>query len=134
MIEIAPARLLPLATLLSLALAAAIATAIVVATWHLRDRAARLTMVAVVAGIVLGAASAVFRSSRGAGTGTHTAWGWPRAVYTRWVSWETSEQIRGIRLRGVAENAVFYATLAALAGSVGLASRRLLFHNGEERT
>ena len=118
MIEIAPGRLLPMATLLTLAFAAAAGTAIMLTVWRLSHVAGRLGMAAVVAGLVLAAASAVFRSSRDAGTGTYTAWGWPRAVYTRWVSWETPQRIRGIRLQGIAENAIFYAAAAALAGSL----------------
>ena len=124
MIEIASDRLLPLATLLAIAFAAALATVIVLAARHLRDVAGRLATAAVVAGVVLAVASAVFSSSRGAGTGTYTAFGWPRAVYTRWVSWETPDRVRGIRLQGVAENAIFYAAVFALAGSLGLAAWR----------
>jgi hypothetical protein len=123
-IEIAPDRLLPLATLLAIAFAAALATVIVLAAWRLRAVAGRLAAAAVVAGVVLAVSSALFRSSRGAGTGTSTAFGWPRAVYTRWVSWETPERVEGIRLQGIAENAIFYAAVSALAVSLGLAAWR----------
>jgi hypothetical protein len=99
-------------------------TAVILATWHLREMARRVVLAAAVAGLLLAAASVIFRSSRAAGTGNHTAFGWPRPVYTRWVSWETSERIQGIRARGVAENAIFYATMIALAGSLGLAAWR----------
>jgi hypothetical protein len=133
MIDIAPGRLLPLATLLSLAFAAGIGAAIILAAWHLRDRAGRLAIAAAMGALVLTAASAVFRSSREAGTGHHTAFGWPRAVYTRWVSWETSERIQGVRLRGVTENAMFYAPMIALAGSLGLAARRSSVPGRRER-
>lgn len=114
-----------MATLLSLAFAAGIGGAIVLTACRLRNVGSRLATAAAVAGLVLAAASAVFRSTRDAGTGTHTAWGWPRAVYTRWVSWETPQRMRGIRLQGVAENAIFYAAAAALVGSLGLAASRL---------
>jgi hypothetical protein len=106
--------------------------AVVLATWHLREIAERLVIVAAVAGLVLAATSVGFRSSREAGTGNHTAFGWPRAVYTRWVSWETGERIQGIRLRGIAENAVFYAAMFALAGSLGLAASRRSVPNRRE--
>jgi hypothetical protein len=124
MVEIAPARLLPLATLLTVALAAAAGAAIVLATSRMRGVVNRLALAAVAAGLVLAAGSGGLRSERGAGTGTQTAFGWPRAVYTRWVSWETAERIEGLRIRGVAENTVFYGALAALAGSLWLAARR----------
>ena len=130
MIEIAPERLLPLASLLSIAMAAALGTVVVLAAWRLRVVAGRLATAAAVVGLLVAVGSAVFRSSRGAGTGTHTAFGWPRPVYTRWVSWETRERIQGIRLRGIAENAIFYATMTALAGSVGLAARDRLPRSG----
>ena len=132
MIDIAPERLLPFATLLAIAFAAMVGTVIVLGTWRLRDVARQLVLFAVMAGFVLAAASGIFRSSRGAGTGTHTTFGWPRAMYTRWVSWETSERSQGIRPRGVGQNAFFYATLVALASSLGLAARRALVRNRAE--
>ena len=132
MIDIAPERLLPFATLLAIAFAAMLGTVVVLANWQLRDVARRLVLFAVVAGFVLAAASGVFRSSRGAGTGTQTAFGWPRAMYTRWVSWETSERRQGIHPRGVGQNAFFYATLVALASSMGLAARRAVVRNRRE--
>jgi hypothetical protein len=124
MVEIAPESLLPLATLLSFALAAATCATIVLTLGRRRGVAGRLAAAAAAAGLVLAAGSAVLRSSRGAGTGTYTAFGWPRAVYTRWVSWETAERRQGLRAAGLAENAVFYGALAALAGSLRLAARR----------
>ena len=124
MIDIAPERLLPFATLLSIAFVAMIGAAIMLATRRLRALADRLVLAAAVLGLVLAVASAVFRSSRHAGTGNHTAFGWPRAMYTRWVSSETGERSQGIRLRGVGQNAFFYATMVALVGSLGCAARR----------
>jgi hypothetical protein len=128
MVEIEPGNLLPLATLLSFALVAATGAAIVLTLGRRRDVAGRLAAAAAVAGLVLAAGSAVLRSSRGAGTGTYTAFGWPRAVYTRWVSWETAERRQGLRAVGLAENAAFYGSLAALAGSLGFAARRRRTH------
>ena len=116
MIDIAPERLLPFAALLAVAFAAMMGTAVVLATWRLREVASRLVLFAVVAGLVFAAASAVFRSTRGAGTGHQTTFGWPRPMYTRWVSSETSERSQGINLRGVGQNAFFYATMVALVG------------------
>ena len=107
-------------------MAAVLGTVIVLAAWRLRVVTGRIATAAAVAGLLLAGASAVLRSSRGAGTGTHTTFGWPRAVYTRWVSWESTERTQGIRLRGVAENAIFYAALTALAGSLGVAARERL--------
>jgi hypothetical protein len=124
MIDIAPERLLPFATLLAIAFVAMIGAAIMLATRRLRALADRLVLAAAVVGLVLAVASAVFRSSRHAGTGNHTAFGWPRAMYTRWVSWETNERVQGIQPRGVAQNAFFYATIVALGGSLALAARR----------
>ena len=129
MIDIAPERLLPFATLLAIAFAAMVGAAMMLATRRLRALADRLVLSAAVVGLILAAASAVFRSSRQAGTGNHTAFGWPRAMYTRWVSWETNERVQGIQPRGVAQNAFFYATLVALAGSLGLAARRPVVAN-----
>jgi hypothetical protein len=123
MVEIAPGSLLPLATLLSFALGAVTCAAIVLGVRRRRGVAGRLAAVAAAAGLGLAAGSAVLRSSRGAGTGTYTAFGWPRAVYTRWVSWETAERRQGLRPAGLAENAIFYGALAALAGSLWFAAQ-----------
>ena len=129
MIDIAPERLLSFATLLLVGFAAMIGTGLVLTTWRLRDVAARLVLAAVVAGLVFAAASGVFRSSREAGPGNHTAFGWPREMYTHSVSGETGGGIQRIRPRGVGQNAFFYATIVALAGSLGVAARRSVVAN-----
>jgi hypothetical protein len=84
---------------------------------------------ALVAGLATGALSAVARAERHAGTGIYTTWGWPRPVYTRWVSWElpagtADSRHGGLRLRGLVENAIFYGGLAALIGATVGATRR----------
>ncbi len=86
------------------------------------DRRRRL-MRAAAAGILCAVLSAVLYSSRGAGTGTQTAWGWPRTVFSLWQSWETGQRSHGIDWRGVIENALFYGALAAVIGALRARSR-----------
>ena len=81
-------------------------------------RRRRVLTRAALAGLLCAGASAVVYSSRGAGTGTQTAWGWPRFVYSRWESHENSERTEGLRWRGVLENAAFYGAVAALVGGL----------------
>jgi hypothetical protein len=78
---------------------------------------------AAAAGILCSVLSVVLYWSRGAGTGTQTAWGWPRTVFSLWQSWETGERTHGIQWRGLLENAAFFGVLAAAIGGV-LARRR----------
>jgi hypothetical protein len=84
----------------------------------------RVVARAAVAGVLCAVASAALWSTRGAGTGTQTAWGWPRVVYARWTSWETAERVEGIRWWGFGENTVFYGAAAILVGSLVAVSRR----------
>ena len=89
---------------------------------------------ALAAGFLAGALSAGASATRHAGTGTYTTGGWPRPVYTRWVSWERDASAPdarrgGPRLRGLLENAIFYSGIAALGatvlgGAAGAARRR----------
>ena len=87
-------------------------------------RSHRLYTIAALLGLAGALASGAFWSSRHAGTGTQTSWGWPRMVYGRWVSWETPDRREGIHWRGIVENTVFYGAVAMLAGSLFVASRR----------
>jgi hypothetical protein len=73
-----------------------------------------LIILAVTVGLICSAASTVKYAERSAGTGTYGTWGWPRAVYTRWVSWEIpTERHGGFQLRGLIENAILYGAAAA---------------------
>ena len=69
-------------------------------------------------GAVCAVASIVGYTSRGSGTGTQTAWGWPRVVFSLWQSWETGERSHGLRWQGLIENMAFYGALALLTGAV----------------
>ena len=124
MIEIAPYRHLAIVPLLAVALACILAAVIVLRLAAPRFQRSRLYLGAVVIGVLCALASGAFWSSRHAGTGTQTAWGWPRMIYGRWVSWEVVESQEGVRWQGIAENTVFYGAAAVLAGSLGLAARR----------
>ena len=108
-------------------LIAVIVPALVVALLLLRrldaQRRRRVLLSAAAIGALCAVASAAVYTSRGAGTGTQTAWGWPRVVFSLWQSWETGERTHGIRWRGLLENAAFYAALAAMIGAM-LALRR----------
>ena len=123
MIEIAPYRHLALAPLLAFAFASLLASVVMLASRADASRRRRVYLAAGIAGIVCAVASSIFWSTRHAGTGNHASWGWPRAVYTRWVSWEAPERHSGIRWQGIVENAVFYGAAAALIGSVGAVRR-----------
>ncbi len=124
MIEIAPYRHLAIVPLLAVALASIGAAVIVVHLAALRFRRHRLYLSAAVVGVLCALASGVFWSSRHAGTGTLTAWGWPRMIYGRWVSWEVVQRQEGVRWQGIVENTVFYGAVAMLAGSLVFAARR----------
>ena len=124
MIEIAPYRHLAIVPLLAVALASILASVIVLHVAAPRFRRHRLYLVAAVLGVLCALASGAFRSSRHAGTGTQTAWGWPRMIYGRWVSWEVVQRQEGVRWQGIVENTVFYGAVAMLAGSLVIAVRR----------
>jgi uncharacterized membrane protein len=106
---------------------AVIVPALVVALLLLRrldaPRRRRVLLRAVILGALCAVASLVVYTSRGAGTGTQTAWGWPRVVFSLWQSWETGQRSHGIRWQGLIENAAFYGALAGLLGAL-LARRR----------
>jgi hypothetical protein len=123
MFEIAPHYRLPIFRLLAFAIPAA---AVGVLLLYLGNKAQFRHVVAraAIAGVLCAGASAVLWSTRGAGTGTQTAWGWPRVVYARWVSWETAQRSEGIRWQGFAENTVFYGAIATLVGSLFIVARR----------
>ena len=123
MIEIAPYHHLAIAPLLAVALGSIVAAVVVLHLAALRRRH-RLYLVAAVLGVLCALASGAFWSSRHAGTGTQTSWGWPRMIYGRWVSWEVVQRQEGIRWQGIVENTVFYGAFAMVAGSLVLAARR----------
>jgi hypothetical protein len=122
MLQIAPHYRLPILQLLAFAIPTA---AVGVLLLYLANKVQlrRGVARAAVAGVLCAGVSAALWSTRGAGTGTQTAWGWPREIYTRWVSWETGERIEGIRWQGFAENTVFYGAAAILMGSLFIAAR-----------
>ena len=95
-------------------------------------RRRRLLVRACFIGVACAVASAVVYASRDAGTGTQTAWGWPRVVFSLWQSWETGERSHGLRWQGLVENVAFYAALALLIGAV-LARRRDITPAGRGR-
>ena len=123
MIGIAADRHLAIIPLLAVALASVMAAALVLHLAALRFLRLRLYSSAAILGVLCALASAVFWSSRHAGTGTQSDWGWPRVVYGRWVSWEVAQREEGVRWRGIVENTVFYGAIATLAGSLVLAAR-----------
>ena len=122
MIEIAPHYHQAIARV-----AAVIISAIVVALLLLlgldATRRRQVLIRAQVIGALCAVASVVVYTSRGAGTGTQTAWGWPRVVFSLWQSWETGERSHGIRWQGLIENTAFYGALALVLGAL-LARRR----------
>lgn len=124
MIEIAPYRHLAILPLLAVAVASIAAAVMVLRAAGLWPGRHRLYSVAAVVGLLCALGSGVFWSSRHAGTGTQTTWGWPRMIYGRWVSWEVVHQVEGVRWQGIVENTVFYGAIAMLAGSLFLAARR----------
>jgi len=123
MFEIAAHDRFPMFRLLTFALLAG-AVGLVLLYVANRARLRRVVARAAVAGVLCAAASASLWSTRSAGTGTQTAWGWPRVVYARWVSWETAERSEGIRWSGLAENAVFYGAAATLVAGLLMVTRR----------
>jgi hypothetical protein len=125
MFEIAPHGRLPMFRLLTFAFVAG-TVGVLLLYLGSKVRLRRVVARAAVAGVVCAGASAALWSTRGAGTGTQTAWGWPRVVYARWVSWETVERTEGIRWWGLAENAVFYAAAATLVAGLLTVTRRQL--------
>ena len=121
MIEIAPHFHQPLARLLAAMLVAAAVAVMLLRRVDAQGRRRTVARAAAI-GAVCAALSAVLYTSRGAGTGTQTSWGWPRTVFSLWQSWETGERSHGIRWRGLLENAAFYGAVAAAVG--GLLARR----------
>ena len=121
MIEIPAQYHQQLARLLAVMLVTAVAALVLLRRVDPAARRRTLARAALV-GALCAALSAVLYTSRGAGTGTQTSWGWPRTVFSLWQSWETGERTHGIRWRGLLENAAFYGVLAAVSG--GLLARR----------
>jgi hypothetical protein len=124
MFEIAPHVRPPLMTLLAVSLPLLAAAALLLrgqpaAVWR------RVLGGAMLAGVLLTAASAVLWSSRHAGTGVETARGWPKAVYGRWEDFEGRERVTAIRWRGVLEDTFVYT---AAAGVLFAAAARRLVH------
>ena len=112
MIEIAPHLRPPLAIALAVVLPLLAATAILLL--RVPSRARRLLLGTAVAGaVLLTAASAIVWTRRHAGTGTETAYGWPRIVYSRWESFEATEHRSGIHWRGVLEQIAVYSVAGA---------------------
>ena len=108
-------------------LIAVIVPALVVALLLLRRLDAplrrRVLLRAALVGVLSAVASVVVYTARGAGTGTQTAWGWPRTIFSLWQSWETGQRSHAIRWQGLIENALFYGTLAAAIGALRVRSR-----------
>ena len=121
MLEIAPSHRPPLAMLLAVVLPLLALAGVPLWRATRRERL-RLLAGALALGGLLTAASAGLWSRRHAGTGTETAWGWPRIVYARWVPFEDGAGRAGLQWRGVAECGLTYATL----GAVLLTLRRTL--------
>jgi hypothetical protein len=63
--------------------------------------------------MLLTTASTMVWTRRHAGTGTETAYGWPRIVYSRWESFEGIEHRSGIHWRGVLEQIAVYSVAGA---------------------
>ena len=110
---------MPLATLLTWSAAlcgvAIIARQLSSHPWRWRT----VIILAVTLGLMCSAMSTVKYAERSAGTGTYGTWGWPRAVYTRWVSWEIpAERHGGFQFRGLIENAILYGAVAAALASL----------------
>jgi hypothetical protein len=123
MLEIAPQYRLAMFQLLAFAIPTA---AVGVLVLYLTNKAQlrRVVARAAVAGMLFAGASAALWSTRSAGTGTQTVWGWPRVVYARWESWETAQRSEGVRWVGFAENTVFYGAAATFVGSLLRVARR----------
>jgi hypothetical protein len=124
MIEISPYRHLAVLPMLAVTLALIGAAVIVLQLGAVRFPRRRLYFRAATLGLFCALASGAFWSSRHAGTGTQTAWGWPRVVYARWVSWEIEHRQEGIRWRGILANTVFYGAVAMLGSSIVVTARR----------
>ena len=122
MIEIAPHYHWAIARLAAVLVPAIVVALLLLLTLDAPRRRRVLTRAPVI-GAVCAVASVVVYTSRGAGTGTQTAWGWPRIVFSLWQSWETGQRSHGIRWQGLIENAAFYGALALLIGAM-LARRR----------
>jgi hypothetical protein len=112
MFEIAPHFRPPLAIALAVVLPLLAGTAILLLRVPPRVRR-RLLATAAAAALLLTAASAIVWSRRHAGTGTETAYGWPRIVYSRWESFEGVGHRSGIHWRGVLEQIAVYSVAGA---------------------
>lgn len=117
MLEIAPQYHQPIARILVVVVTAAVIALMLLRSVDAPRRRGVLARAAIV-GIVGAVASVVLYTSRDAGTGTQTAWGWPRVVVSLWQSWETGQRSHGIRWRGLIENAAFYGTITAAIGAL----------------
>jgi hypothetical protein len=124
MIEIAPYQHMAIVPLLAVALGCIVAALIIVRLAASGLPRHRLYWSAIIIGVLCALGSGTLRSSRHSGTGTQTEWGWPRAIYTRWVSFEVDGRRDGLRWQGLAENTVFYGAAVLLLGSLVFAGRR----------
>jgi hypothetical protein len=124
MIAIDASARLPLATLLFLALLLVALACVLLRRTPSGTRWRAVTSAAIV-GVLLAGGSSALESRRHAGTGTETARGWPRAVHTRWESFDTPERRSGVDVRGLGESALFYAAVVAavLAGAATVRGR-----------
>ena len=102
-------------------LIAVIVPALVVALLLLRGLDAplrrRVLLRTVLIGVLFAVASVVVYTTRDAGTGTQTAWGWPRVVFSLWQSWETGQRSHGIGWQGLVENMAFFGVIALVLGA-----------------
>lgn len=130
MIDISPHKLLAIFPLLVVGLASIVGALVLLRFGRSRPAHGRLYPGAVLVGMSCMLASGMFRSSRHAGTGTQTTWGWPRMIYRRWESWEVVQREQGVHWQGTIENTVFYGAIALLVGALILATA-LRFNDGE---
>ena len=133
MFEIAPHLRPPLATLLAFTLPVLAGAAILLLRaprWLRR----RLMVTAAAGGILLTGMSGAVSTRRHAGTGTETALGWPRIVYSRWESFEGQGGRSGVHWRGILEGTIAYgAVAAALLGARTVARHRRLGRDDSAR-
>lgn len=117
MLEIAPQYHQPIARILLVVVMAAALALMLLRRVDARHRRGVLARAAAL-GVVCTFASVALYAIRDAGTGTQTAWGWPRIVFSLWQSWETGQRSHEIRWQGVIENATFYGALATAIGAL----------------
>ena len=84
------------------------------------------------ASVFLSACSAFYRVSDGSGTGTRTSYGWPKAFYFHWKSWEGPEEGQGIDILFMLGNSMFYAAVL-LAGWLAYRLATAFRHRGASR-